>query len=237
MDTPSDGLAFGAPTNESGFPSYNLQALIDAANNPVIATSYWTARDKMKTKVMELMKFEDVASDSTRRVIINARKEPTPMVYPEDFPMVSDFEFILFHQVTPFKPSAPALLQRKILDAEPSSLLKQNGLDEDSGSYNKLFGFCCKHCARAGQRKNHFPVDLNTLADASFLQRMQTHFMKCAHVNQEIKDAFDELKRLTSEQGARSKRGSKKRFLQKIWGRLRTHYGVKSGLSLSRKGK
>ena len=33
-------------------------------------------------------------------------------------------------------------------------------------------------------------------------------------------DSLDEIKRLASEQGATAKRGSRLRFIQKVWGRL-----------------
>jgi len=215
VETPN-GLVIGAPSNESGFPSNNLQALIQAAENPATSSAFWKAYSSSKDKAAGMRKFEHVASDGTRRVIINARKESSPFVYPEDFPTVSDFEFILFHQVSPYIPL--------------------NHADQ----HDKLFGFCCKHCARARKGWNHnngmyFSVDLNTLADTSFLQKMLNHFMACPHVPREVKNAFDELKRLASEHGTTAKRGSRKRFIEKIWERMKKYYGSK--LDLGHEGK
>merc|ERR1712194_283608 len=146
-----------------------------------------------------MRKFEHLASDGTRRVILQARKEPTPFVHPEDFPAVSDFEFILFHQVSPAN---------------------------HANQSDTVLGFCCKHCARARkeaarEKETCFEADMNRLAENVFIQKLVQHFMKCPHVPQEVKTAFDELKCLSSEHGTKAKRGSRKRFTEKIWKRMK----------------
>lgn len=221
VDSPN-GLMFGNAPNKSGIPSKGLQALIQAAENPSLSSSYWKAYQSgqgRKDKAMELRKFEHIASEETKRVISEARKEPTPFVRPEDFPTISDFEFLLFHQVSPCAP--------------PSVALKRKGIEAEQ--VVKLSGFCCKHCDRArvwkNDHKGHFPVDVNTLADTSFLQKMLNHFLKCPHVPQDIKDAFDELKRLALEQDTTAKRGPRKRFIEKIWERMKSYYGLDSSTS------
>ena len=73
-----------------------------------------------------------------------------------------------------------------------------------------------------------FPVDVNKLPDNGFFQRMLNHFMTCPDVPQEVKNAFDELKRLAWEHGTSPKRGSRKRFVEKIWVRMKVYYGLKS---------
>jgi hypothetical protein len=45
--------------------------------------------------------------------------------------------------------------------------------------------------------------------------------IECCNVPQEIKNALEELKRLASEHYVLAKRGSKKKFLEKIWGQNR----------------
>ena len=52
---------------------------------------------------IQTSKFEQsgVASDGTRRIIIAARKETALIPYTRDFPLVSDFDFILSRQVIP----------------------------------------------------------------------------------------------------------------------------------------
>ena len=85
VNTPS-GLAFGASPNESGVPSTQMQALVQAAENPATSTAFWKAYSSKKDKAAGMRKFEHLASDGTRRVILQARKEPTPFVHPEDFP-------------------------------------------------------------------------------------------------------------------------------------------------------
>ncbi|KAL7542511.1 hypothetical protein ACHAXR_011845 [Thalassiosira sp. AJA248-18] len=214
VDTPN-GLVFGAPPNKSV-----LQSLIQAAESPTTSSLFWKTYSSVNSKANPLRKFEQVASDSTKRVINNARKKPTPFVYPEDFPTVSDFDFILFHQVIPCTPSIAILEQKRLYSYG----------DKTTG----LIGFRCKHCACTSERANHkdkgtfFPADLNSLAESSFLQRMSNHFMNCPCVPQEVKDAFDELKQLASEHGAAAtKRGPRKRFIKKIYERMDIYSGLK----------
>ena len=215
VDTKDSGLVFGTSVNTTGVPREALQRLIDAANDPSDASEYWSNYENTTGKAAQLRKFENVASESTRRVIVNARKEETMFVSTSDFAVVSDFEYILFHQVVPFLPSQAML---------NSAYEHEYG---GSGAPPKLHGFCCKHCASAGDTRNHFPADVNNPADSSFIQRMTTHFMNCRHTPQDVKDAFDELKKLASEQGTSMKRGSRKRFVGRIWRKLQIYYGLK----------
>ena len=46
------------------------------------------------------------------------------------------------------------------------------------------------------------------------------HLMSCSQVPQDIKHALTELKNLAREYKASVKRGSKKRFVEKVWDRL-----------------
>ena len=104
-----------------------------------------------------MKKFEHIASVSTGKVIINARKEPSPFVYPQDFPKQFDVDFLLFHQVSPYLP--------------PTARVECKG----------VYGLCCKHCAcanYAGEVYHHghtgvySPMDVDSLADASFSPRV-----------------------------------------------------------------
>ena len=201
-----DGLMFGAPPNENGIPSRNLQALLDAAEDPAVAASYRALHTTSESETaIELKKFEHVASETTRRVIANARRESSILMHPEDFPTVSDFEFILIHQVTPFPSSTPKR--------------RREGMDKQNG-------ICCKYCIYSGEEKNQFPVKLNTSGDTNLLKKISSHLMKCPHVPQDLKDAFAELKILESEYSVKSKRGSVQRLLKKIWMRLKNYYEI-----------
>ena len=198
------GLMVGIPPNLSDVPRKELKALLNAEENPALSSSYWKGYSSGKDKSIEMRKFERVASDGTRRVILAARNEPTVIIGTEDFGSVSDYDYLLFHQVIPVAPQA-------------------------------RFGLCCKYCVmRAGEgvavmnASTHFPVDLNRLPDNGFFQKMLSHYMNCPNVPQEVKDAFDELKRLAWEHGTTPKRGSRKRLSEKVWERLKTYYGLKS---------
>mmetsp|Transcript_21198 Transcript_21198/g.38935 ORF Transcript_21198/g.38935 Transcript_21198/m.38935 type:complete len:338 (-) Transcript_21198:76-1089(-) len=212
VDT-TNGLAFGAPPNRTGIPSERLRTLIRAAESPTKFASFCKAYSSVKNEAIQMKKFEHIASGSTRKVITNARKEPSPFVCPQDFPTISDVDFLLFCQVRPFKPSA--------------EILEKRGLDAG----NTLSGLCCKHCARANAGENtshhrgvYFPTDVDSLAESSFSQTLLNHLMSCPNVPQEIKNALDELKQLAVEHGIIAKRGSKKNFFKKIWRRMETYY-------------
>eukprot|EP00984_Skeletonema_dohrnii_P003372 scaffold1134_cov171-Skeletonema_dohrnii-CCMP3373.AAC.2 len=134
VETPN-GLFFGAPPNTSGKPSDKLLAIMRIAENPT-ASEYKHLRDLIFPKVDERLqnsKFSHVASPSTRQVISNCRQERAVFVYPSDFPIVSDFRFVLFHQFLPCRPPKSALSRRRT---------KPDEWDTISGLY-------CKHCAKA----------------------------------------------------------------------------------------
>mmetsp|Transcript_19123 Transcript_19123/g.45932 ORF Transcript_19123/g.45932 Transcript_19123/m.45932 type:complete len:674 (+) Transcript_19123:119-2140(+) len=213
VDSPK-GLIFGAPLNTSGTPLEDLQAVIRAAESPAMSTDFWKKYNaSYNEKNTELRKFDHLASEQTREVLRNARKEESRFVHPQDFPTVSDVDFLLYKQVLPCKPSANTLKRREVKHEE----------------FKGLSGICCKHCARAHVGEGYhsgmyFPMSLSALTDSSFSQSLLNHMMACRNVPQDVKDAFDELKRLASEHGVATKRGSKKKFLEKIWGRMEHFY-------------
>ena len=182
VDTPN-GLIFGAPPNRTGIPSERLGALIRAVESPATRSSFWKTYSSGKDEDIQMKKFEHVASYYTREIIINARREPSPLVYPQDFPTISDIDFLLFHQVSPCRP--------------PAARLEHRGLN--AAQFNSLSGLCCKHCACANARDIshkgvYFPTSLAALSDSSFSQTLLNHIMRRPNVHQEIKNTFDELK-------------------------------------------
>jgi hypothetical protein len=48
--------------------------------------------------------------------------------------------------------------------------------------------------------------------------------MTCENAPFETKEALEELQRLAVESGVITKRGSKKKFLQKLWERMANYY-------------
>eukprot|EP00581_Thalassiosira_minuscula_P017603 CAMPEP_0183716516 /NCGR_PEP_ID=MMETSP0737-20130205/10406_1 /TAXON_ID=385413 /ORGANISM="Thalassiosira miniscula, Strain CCMP1093" /LENGTH=411 /DNA_ID=CAMNT_0025945805 /DNA_START=225 /DNA_END=1460 /DNA_ORIENTATION=- len=212
IDT-DEGLTFGAPANRTGMPSERLRALIRAVEHPETSASFWEAYTSGNDKAIAMKKFEHMASHSTREVIANAKREQSPFVYPEDFPTISDVDYLLFHQVFPCQP--------------PPSKLEYKGLN-DSRS-NTLSGLCCKHCAYyyLGDVRHsgaYFPTSLTALQDSSFSKALLAHVMRCPNVPREIKDAFGELKQLAIDHSITTKRGSKKQFLEKVWARMEKYY-------------
>ncbi|KAL7528964.1 hypothetical protein ACHAXR_007912 [Thalassiosira sp. AJA248-18] len=213
VDTPK-GLFFGAPPNRTGVPSERLGALITAAESPAKQPSFWKAYSSCKDEAIQMKKFEHVASVSTRTVIANARKYPSPFVHPQDFPAISDVDFLLFHQVSPCEPTA--------------ARLEQKGLHLEH--LRQLPCLCCKHCARANEgellhKGVYFPRNLAAFSDSSFSQSLWCHVTGCHNVPREIKNALVELKTLAATRGVRTKRGSKTMFLKKVWARIEGYYG------------
>jgi len=203
------GLTFGAPPNTSDKPFETLQSLMDAAEDPMSSAQFWESYESKKDKSSALRKFEDVATEPTRNVIINARKNETLLVHTSDFPTVSDYDFLIFHQLIPFNPHG--------MTKKGEGKLLTNGRSK---------GLCCKHCAaQTGDlRKNQFPIDLHTLPDSPFLSKLTNHLTSCPHVPQDIREALLELKRLADEQGLAAKRGARKRFISGVWERLSIWY-------------
>ena len=212
------GLVFGAEPKESSTPSQNLQAIMNLAKSPEKFALLMNARCG-KDEAIKMRKFEHVASERTRQVIVNARKTPTQFVKPQDFPTISDADFLLFHQVAPCRPSTVRLEQRRLT----------------ANKFYSLSGLCCKHCSNSqhprdstsgttAQNNHHrgtyFPANQTSLSDSSFSQTLHNHLASCPNVPQEIKDALVELKQLAVQHGITTKRGSKKTFFEKIWERM-----------------
>ncbi|KAL7490735.1 hypothetical protein ACHAWT_000676 [Skeletonema menzelii] len=214
IETPN-GLFFGKTANTSGKPSEKLLAIMSIAENPTSSENK-RLRDLIFPKVDKLLensKFSHVASANTRKVIANCRQETAVFVYPSDFPTVSDFRFVLYHQFISCRPPDAALNRRK---TKP-------------GNWDTLSGLYCRHCANAypGERYKrgmYFPLDFESLHDSSFSQNLSCHVMTCKYVPVETKEALDELQMLAAEHGAITKRGAKKKFLQKVWDRMANYY-------------
>jgi len=125
--------------NTSGMPSQRLQTIIEAAESPSKFASLFTASGRrISTSLdsnngptidskLEMRKFEHVCSESTRKVLLAARKEPTVFVAPQDFPTVSDEHYLLYHQFGAVRVQVQSTQQ------------------EEQDVYK--CGLCCKHCA------------------------------------------------------------------------------------------
>lgn len=163
-------------------------------------------------------KFDTVSSKLTKQAILNARKESNVFVHPQDFPTISDFIFLLFHQLKPCKPTLHKKRRRV-----PSSSTSSSGsiLNLEHPPFAAL---CCKHCQKDDNENAngmYFPSNVECLGDSSFSQTFLLHLMNsCDHVPQDIKHALMELKNLAREYSASVKRGSKKAFVAKVWKRL-----------------
>ena len=223
VDTP-DGLAFSGsqpPNDRTGAPSQRLAALIRAAESPRKFAEFQRAHSHQgKDEALERKKFEHVASAATRRVIVDARKEPSTFVRPHDFPTIADAEFLIFHQLTACRPTAA------------SSSASLEGIND--AKHHSFSGLCCKHCARVNydgvemtrrdRNGMYFPSSVEWLNHSSFSQTILHHLMGCPKVPTEIKNALDELKHLAAKHGVTTKRGSKKRFFNNIWTRMEKYY-------------
>ncbi|KAL7436214.1 hypothetical protein ACHAXH_006623 [Discostella pseudostelligera] len=211
VDSPK-GLIFGAQPNTSGSPSENLLAIIRAAESPETSTEFWKSYKALSAtdKSVSLRKFDHLVSEGSREVIMKARRDTSSvLVCSQDFPKVGDVEFLLYKQFMPCKPSL-AFLKRRHIDPE---------------EFGSQTGICCKFCAHANKagdqnRGMYFPMSFAAFSDFSFTQSLLSHTMSCRNVPRELKDTFDELKHLASEHCVVAKRGSIKKFLEKIWERL-----------------
>lgn len=163
-------------------------------------------------------KFDTISSKLTKQAILNARKDGTVFVQPQDFPTISDFIFLLFHQLKPCKPTCCRKRRR---------VSHSDGNSSSDNISTPIAGLCCKHCCLIQDDGEvhpssgmYFPSTVECLGDSSFSQTLLTHLMSCSQVPQEIKHALTELKNLAREYKASIKRGSKREFVMKVWDRL-----------------
>ena len=176
-------------------------------------------------------KFDALSGKITKKVMLNARKEPTVFVQPQDFPTISDFIFLLFHQLKPCKPTSHKKRRRVSSSISPSG----STFDREHPTIGNtpFAGLCCKHCQREDNENAngmYFPSNVECLGDSSFSQTFLMHLMNsCDHVPDEIKSALTELKNLAREYNASVKRGSKKKFVGKVWKRLESYADKNSG--------
>jgi hypothetical protein len=212
VDTPN-GIIFGAPPNLSGKPSEKLLAIMKLAENPAASAHLEELIFPKVDRRLENLKLSHLCSETTRQVIALCRQQKTVFVHPSDFPTISDFRFVLYHQFGPCRPPSTALNRRK---SRPEK-------------WETLSGLCCRYCARAHPGKGihkgmYFPLDLESLYDSSLSHNLTVHLTTCQHTPFEIKEALDELQRLAAEIGVKTKRGSKQMFLQKLWERMANYY-------------
>ncbi|KAL7552744.1 hypothetical protein ACHAWF_017695 [Thalassiosira exigua] len=151
-------------------------------------------------------KFDSVVTPETRLVLDQARKERTAFVLPQDFEAITDYLYLIFHQLEPCQPTSSTLARRKLA---PDQLRSNSGL-------------CCRHCRKddSGINGRYFPLDVASLGNSSFSQMLGSHLAMCPSVPREIKDALIELKDLAREHGSSTKRGAKKSFAEKVWKRM-----------------
>ncbi len=214
----SNGLIFGAPPNTSGMPSKKLLAIMKIADNPIAnAHLQEVIFPKVDDRIKNL-KFSHIASEKTRQVIENCRLGEAAFLDPSDFPTVSDYRYVLYHQFVPCRPSVVALRRRK---TQPEQ-------------WDTLSGLRCKHCAAAPpgpgggcqlDRGMYFFLDPESLHDS---YGITDHIMSCENVPSEVKGALTELQRLAGEHGVTTKRGEKQRFMKTMWERLANYYPASS---------
>ena len=216
VDTPR-GLIFGAPPNLSGEPSEKLVAIMTVAQDPIASSHLEELIFPKVDERLENLKFSHICSETTRKVIENCRKEKTAFVHPSDFPTLADIRYVLYHQFLPCRPPVTALSRRK---SKPEK-------------WDTLSGLCCRYCSRAHRGENYhkgmyFPLDLDALHDSSFSHNLTVHIRTCPNAPPEIKGALEELEMLAAEHGVMTKRGSKKKFMKKLWERMSNYYPASS---------
>jgi hypothetical protein len=134
VDTPN-GLFFGAPPNTSGTPSEKLRTIMkiaehsdDYAEIERLDSLIFPDVSARKDDRIEKLKFAHVASPKTRQVIEHCRKTDAHFIHPSDYPTISDFRYVVYHQFYPCRPSTSALSRRK----------------KKPACWDTLSGLCCK---------------------------------------------------------------------------------------------
>ena len=162
-------------------------------------------RNEIDVENVKYGKFDSVCSENAKRIMAAAKKTSTPFVQPDDYEGISDYVYLLFHQLLPCKHTA-ATIKRRRLNAQ---------------QVQHLPGLCCKHCVEVdGINGMYYPITCDSLGDSSFSQTLMMHISTCANVPNDVKSALEELKALVKEYKTSVKRGSKKSFVEKVWRRM-----------------
>jgi hypothetical protein len=127
-----------------------------------------------------------------------------PVVEPDDRALVTDYLFLLLNQM------------------ETCSFKEEDRAGGRSKVKNCPTGFPgmqCKHCAGKAGFGRYFPTSLGALTSANSDRNIYNHVLKCRRCPAEIKE---DLAHLRGEyQRHKNRRGSRKVFFQRVWGRLR----------------
>ena len=62
--------------------------------------------------------------------------------------------------------------------------------------------------------------DFKNFGDSYYVKKLLNHIITCDYAPKEVRNALEELQRLALEHGATSKKGSRIRFIKKVWARL-----------------
>ena len=171
-------------------------------NNPLTHTYI---RNEIDVENVKYGKFDSVCSENAKRIMAAAKKTSMPFVQPDDYEGISDYVYLLFHQLLPCKHTA-ATIKRRRLNAQ---------------QVQHLPGLCCKYCVEVdGINGMYYPITCDSLGDSSFSQTLMIHISTCANVPNDVKSALEELKALVKEYKTSVKRGSKKSFVEKVWRRM-----------------
>jgi len=138
--------------------------------------------------------FDDMAPQDT--------SPSTPLVTNQDGSMVTDFLFVLMQQMETCE-----------FQEEDRTGGRSKVKDYPVG----FGGMQCRHCRGMAGFGRYFPSSINALALANSDRNVYNHLKKCRKCPESTKE---ELRRLHDEDGAKNKRGSRKEFFTKIWGRI-----------------
>ena len=182
----------------------NVTSLLSGGDDSPPKNSSNTTEDTDEEN-LKYGKFDGLCSAETERVLSEAKETTTPFVIPEDSPTISDFVYLLFHQLLPCKHTSATIKRRRL----------------DPIKFKDMPGLCCKHCHDVdGINGMYFPASVDSLGDSSFSQTLMLHISTCSHVPAEIKSSLEELKALVKEYKSSVKRGAKKKFIEKVWRRM-----------------
>ena len=132
-----------------------------------------------------------------------SRTKTTPVVLPEDQDLVTDYLYVLLHQ-----------MQVCYFTDEDRCGSRSKVKNFDNG----FPGLECKHCCGKAGFGRYFPSSVDGLALANSDRNIFNHLMKCRKCPKDVQVMLREYQE--NADLSKNKRGSRKVFFQRVWDRI-----------------
>ena len=160
-----------------------------------------------RKKKMEQEK-EDTTETEERNLIEQPipTVDPTPLVFEEDKPLISDFLYLTLEQMSPCK----------LMEADRVGCYKTRKVG--------FPGLACRHCVGQAGCGRYFPASEASLSQTTTSQTIMNHVRNCRRCPIEIRENLEIMKRARmgpdGKRADKPKHGGRKVFFHRLWCRI-----------------